>query len=83
MSHVDFVILSCVGFFFFFFSLSMQIAAMAAVKFPTLEVNYSDGTKVKLPNTSKWRYCWCGQISYPKGIFAMSFIPSKLAGIEL
>jgi len=53
---------------------------MAAVKFPELEVNYSE--HLKLPVTYNGDIVDADNLANSKGIFAMSLIPSKFPGIE-
>ena len=64
------------GFFFVQIAMANKIIipAMAAVKFPALEVNYSDGTTVKLPKTSNGDIVDVNKLAIPKAsLLCLSF----------
>ncbi|XP_065635405.1 uncharacterized protein LOC112035489 isoform X3 [Quercus suber] len=59
------------------------IPAMAAVKFPALEVNYSDGTTVKLPKTSNGDIVDVDKSAIPKAsLLCLSFRANSQAMID-
>lgn len=59
------------------------IPAMAAIKFPALEVNYSDGTTVKLPKTSNGDIVGVDKSAIPKAsLLCLSFRANSQAMID-
>lgn len=59
------------------------IPAMAAVKFPALEVNFSDGSSLKLPSTSSGNDSSADKLDVPKAsLLCLSFRASSQAMIN-